>query len=60
MLKNIEVKAKNKLSPFEFFQCLEDEDFMIIIESGNLKTLCDALSLDLNSNPNEKDTTYTA
>lgn len=60
MLNNIEGKEKNSLSPSEFFNHLDDEDFMMVIEAGHLKTLCDALSLDLNSNPNEKNTTYTA
>ena len=60
MLNNIEGKEKNSLSPSEFFNHLDDEDFMMVIEAGHLKTLCYALSLDLNSNPNEKNTTYTA
>ena len=44
----------------DLFNTLTDEDFIAIHNAGKLKQLCIALSLDLNSEPNEKNTTYTA
>jgi len=44
----------------DLFNTLTDEDFIAIHNAGQLKKLCLALSLDLNSGYNEKSTTYTA
>lgn len=44
----------------DLFNNLTDEDFMAIHDAGQLKQLCLALSLDLNSSDIKKNKTYTA
>ena len=51
---------KMELSTISLFNNLSDEDFIAIHNAGQLKKLCLALSLDLNSGYNEKDNTYSA
>jgi len=52
MLKHIEDKEnKMELSTISLFNNLTDEDFIAIHNAGQLKRLCMALSLDLNSKP---------
>lgn len=61
MLKHIEDKEnKMELSTISLFNNLTDEDFIAIHNAGQLKKLCLALSLDLNSGYNEKNNTYSA
>jgi hypothetical protein len=61
MLKHIEDKEnKMELSTISLFNNLTDEDFIAIHNAGQLKRLCLALSLDLNSGYNEKNNTYSA
>ena len=50
---------KMYLTVTQIFNSLTDKDFMIMHETGQLKTFCDALSLDLNTN-HEKNNTYSA
>ena len=38
-----------RLTASTFFNHMSDEDFIIVAEAGQLMTLCNALSLDLNS-----------
>lgn len=47
------------VTPMKLFNNMTDEDFVFLHEAGQLKSFCDALSLDLHRK-NEKDTTYTA
>ena len=51
---------KMEFSTITIFNNLTDEDFMAIHEAGQLKKLCLALTLDLNTSHNEKDNSYTA
>jgi hypothetical protein len=44
----------------QLFTSMTDEDFLILHEEGQLKSFCDALSLDLQSRNNETNHTYTA
>lgn len=61
MSKRIEGKvSKMELSTISLFNNLTDEDFIAIHNAGQLKRLCLALSIDLNTNYNEKDNSYTA
>ena len=61
MSKHIGGKGnKMELSTITIFNNLTDEDFMAIHEAGQLKKLCLALTLDLNSTYDEKDNSYTA
>jgi len=61
MLKHIEAKEdKMELSTISLFNNLTDEDFIAIHNAGQLKKLCLALSLDINSGYNEKNNTYSA
>ena len=61
MSKLIEAKVdKMELSTISLFNNLSDEDFIAIHNAGQLKKLCLALSLELNSKHNEKNKTYTA
>jgi hypothetical protein len=61
MLKHIEAKEdKMELTTISLFNNLTDEDFIAIHNAGQLKKLCLALSLDLNSGNNEKGNTYSA
>ena len=49
-----------RLSTISLFNSLTDEDFISIQNAGQLKNLCQALSLDLQSINYEEDTTYSA
>lgn len=61
MSKLIEAKVdKMELSTISLFNNLSDEDFIAIHNAGQLKKLCLALSLDLNSGYNEESNTYAA
>ena len=61
MLNYIEDKEnKMNIKIASLFNSMTDNDFMMLHESGQLKTFCDALSVDLQSKTNEKDYTYTA
>ena len=61
MPKRIEDRVdKMELNTISLFNNLTDEDFMAIHHAGQLKRLCLALSLDLNSKYNEKDHSYKA
>lgn len=61
MSKRIEGKvSKMELSTISLFNNLTDEDFIAIHNAGQLKRLCLALSIDLNTNYDEKDNSYTA
>ena len=61
MSKRIEGKvSKMELSTVSLFNNLTDEDFIAIHNAGQLKRLCLALSIDLNTNYDEKDNSYTA
>ena len=61
MSKRIEGKvSKMELSTISLFNNLTDEDFIAIHNAGQLKKLCLALSIDLNTNYDEKDNSYTA
>ena len=64
MSKHIVVKEDNMdLSTISLFNHMTDEDFLAIHNAGQLKNLCLALSLDLQSIKDEKITknkTYTA
>jgi hypothetical protein len=44
----------------DLFNSLTDEDFLVIHKAGQLKKLCIALSLDLNSDKDKQSKTYTA
>ena len=61
MSKPIEVKENNRnLSTISLFSHMTDEDFLAIHNAGQLKNLCNALSLDLHSANNKKTNTYIA
>lgn len=61
MLNNIGVKENRvNITVTQLFSSLTDHDFLIMHEAGQLKNFCDALSLDLNTKPYEKDNTYSA
>jgi len=61
MSKRIEVKENNMhLSTISLFSNMTDEDFLAIHNAGQLKNLCNALSLDLHSANNKKTNTYIA
>ena len=64
MSKHIEAKGnKMQLSTIALFNNMTEEDFMAIHNAGQLKNLCMALSLDLQSIKDEKfkeNNTYTA
>ena len=44
----------------DVFNNMSDKDLELIMRADKLHELCLAISLDLNSKPNEKNTTYTA
>ncbi len=52
--------SKMELSTISLFNNLTDEDFMVIHNTGQLKKLCLALSLDLQPKNYEEDNSYTA
>ena len=64
MSKRIEAKGNNiRLSTLSLFNHMTEEDFMAIHNAGQLKNLCMALSLDLQSIKDEKfkdNNTYSA
>ena len=64
MSKHIAVKEDNMdLSTISLFNHMTDDDFLAIHNAGQLKNLCLALSLDLQSIKDEKiktNKTYTA
>ena len=61
MLNNIGGKANRmNITVTKLFNSMTDKDFMMMHEMGQLKTFCDALSIDLQPKNNEKDNTYTA
>lgn len=43
-----------KITAKQFFSHMSDEDFIIVAEAGELQNLCNALSIDLNSNYNHE------
>ena len=51
---------KMNVTVTNLFNHMTDSDFMVLHEQGQLKSFCDALSVDLQSKTNEKDYTYTA
>ena len=60
MLNHIEGKEnKMYLTVTQIFNSLTDKDFIMMHETGQLKTFCDALSLDLNTD-HEKNNSYSA
>lgn len=55
------VRGNNmNITVIKLFNSMTDKDFMMLHKTGQLKNFCDALSLDLNSNHNEKDNSYSA
>jgi len=48
------------MTSVDLFNNLTDEDFVAIHDAGQLKSLCQALSLDLQPMNHEEDTTYSA
>jgi len=55
MSKRIEAKGNNiRLSTLSLFNHMTEEDFMAIHNAGQLKNLCMALSLDIQSINDEK------
>ena len=61
MLKHIEDKENNmEINAISLFNHMTDEDFIAIHEAGQLKKLCLALSLDLQSKNYEEYNPYSA
>lgn len=61
MLNLIEVKENDMIgTPVQLFNNLSNIDLITIAEAGELNNFCIALTLDLHSKTNEKDTTYEA
>jgi len=61
MSKFIEAKGNRmELSTIALFNHMTDEDFLAIHNAGQLKNLCQALSLDLQPKNNEENNAYTA
>ena len=61
MSKPIGVKGNNiRLSTLSLFNHMTEEDFMAIHKAGQLKNLCQALSIDLQPQEDEESKTYTA
>jgi len=48
------------LTPTKVFNSLSNKDLIAIADAGELKNFCNALTLDLATKLNEKDTTYEA
>jgi len=48
------------LSTLSLFNHMTDDDFMAIHKAGQLKNLCQALSIDLQPQEDEESKTYTA
>ena len=61
MLNLIEVKGNNMTtSAVHLFNNLTNEDLLAIMDAGELNNFCNALTLDLRSDTDEKNTTYEA
>ena len=61
MSKRIGVKENNMdLSTVSLFNHMTDEDFLAIHKAGQLKNLCNALSMDLQNTIDKKNNAYTA
>ena len=61
MLNYIEDKENRmNIKITSLFNSMTDSDFMMLHKHGQLKTFCDALSVDLQPKTNEKDYPYTA
>ena len=62
MLNFIEVKGNNMttMSPIQLFNNLSNEDLLAVVEAGQLTNFCNALTLDMISTSDEKDTMYEA
>jgi len=62
MLNFTEVKESNMvtMSPIQIFNNLSNDDLLDVAEAGQLTNFCNALTLDMISQNNEKDTTYKA
>jgi hypothetical protein len=61
MSKLIGVRGNNmNLSTLSLFNHMTDDDFMAIHKAGQLKNLCQALSIDLQPQEDEESKTYTA
>ncbi len=61
MSKPIEVKENRmELSTIALFNHMTDEDFMAVHNAGQLKNLCQALTLDLQPKSYEENSTYAA
>ena len=51
---------KMEINAITFFNHMTDDDFIMVNNAGQLKNLCDALSIDLQNLKYEKNNTYTA
>ena len=61
MSKLIGDKVGRKMfRPIDLFNHMTDEDFLFVHEAGQLKSLCMALSVDLQNSKNEKNHTFQA
>ena len=62
MLNSIEAKENDMItmSPVELFNNLSNEDLLAVVEAGQLKDFCNALTLDIISTSDEKNTIYEA
>jgi|TARA_R110001583_G_scaffold52796_2_gene163528 nucleoside-triphosphatase THEP1 len=61
MSKRIGVKENNMdLSTVSLFNHMTDEDFLAIHNAGQLKNLCNALSMDLQNTIDKKNNAYIA
>lgn len=61
MSKLIRVKGNNmNFSTISLFNSMTDDDFMAVHNAGQLKNLCQALSIDLQPQGDEENKTYTA
>lgn len=62
MLNLIEVRDENNmtLTPTKIFDKLTNKDLIAIADAGELNSFCNALTLDLATQQDEKDRTYKA
>ena len=59
MSNRIEDKVGRKMfRPIDLFNHMTDEDFLFVHEAGQLKSLCMALSVDLQPKTDEEDKIY--
>ena len=59
MSNRIEDKVGKKMfRPIDLFNHMTDEDFLFVHEAGQLKSLCMALSVDLQPKSDEEDKIY--